>query len=600
MFSVPSVFSTFLRGSAWVLPMSPHKLNAAHAGETLLAVLAERGIEYLFGNAGTDFPSIIEAFAKASIDGRRVPQPVTVPHENVAVAMAHGFYLATGRPQAVMVHVNVGTANAICGLVNATRENIPLLLMAGRTPITEEGRAAGRSVYIHWGQEMFDQAGMLRELVKWDYELRDPSQVEAAVDRALNLAMTEPRGPVYMTLPREVLAAGGGATELHPPSWRAAPAAPAPDPAAIRQAAEWLAEAENPLLITASFGRCPADVPALAALAEAAALPAIGYRPRYLFLPSAHPVHLGYEPGPHLGDADLIFVLDCDVPWIPRQHKVNPAARVVHIGADPLFQRYPMRSFRTDLAIAGSSRATLEALAAEFAGRKDTMRVERRRAAVAKKRAAMDARTEALRAACLKAPAPSAAAILSAFEQVRRPSDMIVTELGLPLGLMNMTEPGTYFGNSPAGGLGWGLGAALGLKLGAPERRVVAFMGDGTYMFANPTPAHFVSAALGLPTLTVIVNNRMWAAVRRATLNVYPDGAAAKVNRAALTYLEPAPAYEMIVQASGGYGEKVERFEELPAAFKRALHAVEVEKRQAVLNVLTEYSDADAVADAKR
>src|ERR1044071_2346587 len=138
--------------------MSAHKL-AEHAGDTLLAVLADRGIEYLFGNAGTDFPSVIEAFAKASLEGRRVPVPVTVPHENVAVAMAHGYYLATGRPQAVMVHVNVGTANAICGLINATRENIPILLLAGRTPITEEGRVGGRSVYIHWGQEMFDQAG---------------------------------------------------------------------------------------------------------------------------------------------------------------------------------------------------------------------------------------------------------------------------------------------------------------------------------------------------------------------------------------------------------------------------------------------------------
>src|SRR5688572_17115557 len=249
--------------------MSPHKMNAAHAGETLLAVLAGRGIEYLFGNAGTDFPSIIEAFAKASLEGSKVPQPVTVPHENVAVAMAHGFYLATQRPQAVMVHVNVGTANAICGLINATRENIPLLLLAGRTPITEEGRVAGRSVYIHWGQEMFDQGGMVRELVKWDYELRDASQVEPAIDRALNLAMSEPRGPVYLTLPREVLASGAGATELHPPNWRSTSAAPAPDPAAIRQAAEWLAAAKNPLLITASFGRNPADVPALAALAEA-------------------------------------------------------------------------------------------------------------------------------------------------------------------------------------------------------------------------------------------------------------------------------------------------------------------------------------------
>ncbi len=581
--------------------MSTRIFPAAHAGETLLAVLADRGIEYLFGNSGTDFPSIIEAFANASLTGRSVPQPVTVPHENVAVAMAHGFYLATQRPQAVMVHVNVGTANAICGLINATRENIPLLLLAGRTPITEEpGRAGGRSVYIHWGQEMFDQAGMVRELVKWDYELRDPAQIEPAIDRALNLAMSEPRGPVYLTLPREILAGGAGDQALHAANFRSVPAAPQPDPAAIRQAAEWLAAAERPLLITASYGRNPADMPALAALAEAAALPCVGYRPRHLFLPSAHPMHLGFEPGAHVGDADLIFVLDCDVPWVPRLHKLNPDARIVHIAADPLFARYPMRSFRSDLAIAGSSRAALEALARDFVALKDDARIARRHAAVAQKRAALDARNRAIAEAAAKAPAITPAAVLAALETVRRPSDMIVSEVVLPLGLLGFSEPGTYFGNSPAGGLGWGLGCALGLKLGAPGRRVICILGDGTYMFGNPTPAHFVAAAMGLPTLTVILNNRMWGAVRRATLSVYPDGAAAKVNRAPLTYLEPAPAYEMIVAASGGYGERVERIVDLPGAFRRALHAVEAEKRAAVLNVITEYSDADAVADAKR
>jgi acetolactate synthase-1/2/3 large subunit len=311
-------------------------------------------------------------------------------------------------------------------------------------------------------------------------------------------------------------------------------------------------------------------------------------------------MHVGYEPGPHLAEADLIFVVDCDVPWIPRLHKVNPNARIVHVGADPLFQRYPMRSFRADLAIAASSRAALAALAAEFAPRKDTARVERRRAAVAAKRAAFDARNRALAEAAAKAPAITPAAVLAALDAVRRPDDMIVAEVVLPLGLLKTSQPGTYFGNSPAGGLGWGLGCALGLKLAAPARRVVCILGDGTYMFANPTPAHFVGAAMGLPTLTVILNNRMWGAVRRATLSVYPDGAASKVNRAPLTYLEPAPAYEMIVQASGGHGERVERVEDLPGAFARAFHAVEVEARQAVLNVLTEYSDADAVADAKR
>ena len=164
---------------------------------------------------------------------------------------------------------------------------------------------------------------------------------------------------------------------------------------------------------------------------------------------------------------------------------------------------------------------------------------------------------------------------------------------------MTFSEPGTYFSTPSAGGLGWGLGTSLGVKLGAPERRVIAVVGDGSYMFGNPTPAHMMSRSMEIPTLTVIINNGMWAAVRRATLGVYPDGAAAQSNHAPLTYLEPTPDYEKIVEASGGYGEKVEHADDLPAALARALHAVEHERRPAVLNVLTEYSDDQAKRDAR-
>ncbi|NDH51647.1 MAG: hypothetical protein EBY24_06605 [Betaproteobacteria bacterium] len=141
----------------------------------------------MFANAGTDFAPLIEALARAEADksSRRYPTPLLVPHENVAVAMAHGYYMATGRVQAVMVHVTLGTANAINGIYNAARQNIPILFTAGRTPILESGLEGSRNNYINWAQELFDQAGMVRELVKWDYELRHPLQLETVVDRAL-------------------------------------------------------------------------------------------------------------------------------------------------------------------------------------------------------------------------------------------------------------------------------------------------------------------------------------------------------------------------------------------------------------------------------
>ena len=585
--------------------MSRRKRHVESTGEALLALLADRGVDYLFGNAGTDFPPIIEALSKAAGGaGGAAPTPITVPHENLAVAMAHGVYLASGRPQMVMLHVNVGTANAICGLLNAARENIPLLLAAGRTPILEDGAFGARSIFIHWGQEMFDQAGMVREVVKWDYELRRAEQIEDVVDRALSIAMTVPRGPVYLTLPREVLAEGAGEFTYHSPTLCGPATPPAPDPAGVERAGEWLAQAERPVVVSGSFGRDPGDVAVLAALAERLALPVVGYRPRYVFLPSGHPMHMGAEPGAFLKDADLIVVLDCDVPWIPKLYEVNPQARVVHVGADPLFARYPMRSFRSDLAITGEARLTLEALdrtlgKAKLKGAVEK-RIEARRKRLTETRAALDAHRAAARSAPPKGAVSTGAWVASCLNAVRKPGDVLVAETAFPVGLIDFEEPGGFIGTSPAGGLGSGLGAALGLKLGRPEARVIAVVGDGSYMFGNPTPAHFVSAAYALPTLTVILNNRMWAAVRRATLGLYPEGAAAKSNRAPLTYLEPAPEYHKIVEASGGFGEKVERAGDLPGALKRALRVVEEEGRQAVLNVLTEYSDADARRDAAK
>src|SRR5438094_882190 len=184
--------------------VSDTKTPNGMAAEAYIARLGERGIEYVFANAGTDFAPIVEALSRTK--GAKAPRFMTVPHENVAMAMAHGYYRIAGKPAAVMVHVTVGTANAINGLINAARDNIPLLLAAGRTPLTETGSIASRNRSIHWGQEAFDQGGMLREYVKWDYELRAGQPVEAVVDRALDIAMTEPRGPVYLSLPREVLA----------------------------------------------------------------------------------------------------------------------------------------------------------------------------------------------------------------------------------------------------------------------------------------------------------------------------------------------------------------------------------------------------------
>ena len=139
-----------------------------------------------------------------------------MPHEFVAVSMAQGYAMITGEPQVVMVHVIVGTGNASAAVMNASRLNVPMIFSAGRTPLTEEGLRGSRSNFIHWGQESLDQGSLLREFTRWDYELRNGDQVETVVDRALEMALGNPQGPVYLTLPREVLAQKMESVTIHP------------------------------------------------------------------------------------------------------------------------------------------------------------------------------------------------------------------------------------------------------------------------------------------------------------------------------------------------------------------------------------------------
>ena len=243
----------------------------------------------------------------------------------MGVAMAHGYAMVTGRPQAMMVHVGVGTANALNGLINASRQNVPILFTAGRTPITESGAlTAARNNYIHWAQEHFDQGGMLREFMKWDYELRHAEQVETVVDRALAIAKSEPQGPVYVTLPREILASSFS-TSFSSTSTIAPASPPGADPEALEEAAKLLGRAKMPLLITANGGRTVESSRAIAQFVEVFAIPTIHYRPRHLALSTEHPMHCGWDPHALLKEADLVLVVDCDVPWIPKEGA--PAAR---------------------------------------------------------------------------------------------------------------------------------------------------------------------------------------------------------------------------------------------------------------------------------
>jgi len=566
--------------------MARKQLKVDSVAEAYLALLAERGIEYLFANAGTDFAPIVEAYAKVAHSGLPTPKPLLATHENLAMSMAHGYAAASGRVPAVMVHVSVGTANALCGVFNAARANVPILFTAGRSPLTEEGLPGARDTYIHWAQEMFDQAGMLREMVKWDYELRNGVQLETVIDRALTIATSPPEGPVYLSLPREVLAEPLPSFAYDSPTRHAAASPPAPDDAAIAMAAQILGAAQHPLIITADAGRDRAAVPALAEFAERFAIPVAEHRQRHLNLPADHPCHLGYNPGALLGEADAILVIDCDVPWTPSRQAPSPDCKIVHLGVDPLFSRYPIRGFAADVAIAAATRLALPLLAKALTPLAAEPAIAARRRQIAERRETMQAGWRKMREEARATRPINPVWVSACLAEARDPGSAIVNEYTLLPEHCPSTRPGGFFGSSPAAGLGWGAGAALGVKLAEPDRQVIAVLGDGSYLFSNPVAVHHASSLHRLPVLFVVVNNAMWGAVRRATLGMYPKGEASRSNRPPFIDLDALPAFEQVCAASAGYGERVEDPAELPAALKRALHAVNVEKRQALLNVI--------------
>jgi len=327
-------------------------MTAKTCAYSFVKALMRRGIEHVFANSGTDHAPIVEALTEMRNAGEPAPAFHVVPHENLAMAMAQGYYRASGKPAVVLVHVTVGTANTICSLMNARRANVPVLLVAGRNPFSQDGHVGSRSVPIHWGQDAFDQGALVREYTKWEHEFRAYQDVDALVDRALVIAMSEPRGPVYLTLPRELLADPDTSTHSAP---TASIANAQPSAAAIGELADLLASAERPAIVTSTIGVDRAARRALEDVAGTFAIPVIQSWPYAVNVGSDHPMNLRMHGAEWLGKADLILTVDAAVPWVPRRFRPRDDAKILHLGADPTYSSYPYRDFPAARLIAGSS-----------------------------------------------------------------------------------------------------------------------------------------------------------------------------------------------------------------------------------------------------
>ncbi len=489
-------------------------------------------VRYMFANTGTDHGPIIEALAKTAKEDPTDIQPIVVPHEMAAVSMAHGYYNVTHKLQMVLVHTLPGTCNALGGILNAQSSNVPSLLVAGTTPITEGELRGGKSQHIHWRQESRDQGALVREFVKWDYELRTNQNIATVVQRAFNIAMSEPRGPVYLTLPREWLCESLESTAALPNASAPATKMQA-DPAALEKTAELLIAADSPLIVTKYLGRNPEAVAHLVELAELLSIPVV-QQLNHVNFPTDHPLYLGTDTAKHAKRSDVIFLIDVDTPWDNASRDfLRPDAKIIQLERDPLFTSIPIWGFSADLAVAGCSDIALPVLNGIIKAKLDTgtnskKKFEERRKKIRVEHDAMVREVEASIDA-VKTQTPINPVWLSkCIGDLMDDKTIIVNEAVTSrlAEVLPLKRPGSLFSTPPAGHLGWGLGAAIGIKLGAPDATVIAAEGDGSYIFSAPTACHFTAQKYRIPFLTVVYNNQVWNASINAARGLYPDGVA--------------------------------------------------------------------------
>lgn len=560
----------------------------------IIEALAEGGVEYLFANFGSDHPGLIEAIAQARAGNRPCPRVITAPTEMVAMSAAHGFAQVRGRAQAVLVHVDCGT-QALGGAVhNAARGRVPVFVLAGLSPATQEGEARGsRNEFIQWIQDVPDQRGLVRGYVRYENEIRIGANAKQIVHRALQFAHSAPAGPVYVTAAREVLESGIEPVAIDTRHWsRVAPAAL--NDAAVGEIAAALHAAERPLIVTSYLGRSHEAVGELVALATELGVGVVESVPSFMNFPTTHGSYLGVQwnerrQNQALAAADVVLVVDSDVPWIGAVSRPRADARVFHIDADPLKQQMPLWHIDATLHCQADAATALRQLRMAAAGH------PRGAEAVARRRRWLDDAHTSWRAGIAQREQPGEK--LTPEYLVARLREAIgadaivisesVTNFHVVSQHMLRTLPGTMF-SSGGGSLGYNGGAALGVKLAKPGALVVAVCGDGSYLFSQPSTVHWMARRYQAPFLQVVLNNGGWRAPRHAVHSVHPDGIAAGKPDIDIHFPQPADYGAIAAAAGGAHAEKVASVAEVDAAIQRALHAVLDEKRAAVIDALIE------------
>ncbi|TAQ87730.1 hypothetical protein B7494_g3964 [Chlorociboria aeruginascens] len=553
--------------------------------------LWEAGITHCFVNLGSDHPSIIEAIVKGQNEKQgQFPKIIMV-----AMSMADGYARVTGKPQCVIVHVDVGTQNLGAAVHNASCGRAPVLLFAGISPYTIEGEMRGsRTEFIHWIQDVPDQKKIVEQYCRYSAEIKTGRNVKQMVNRALQFACSAPAGPVYLCGAREVMEEDLTPYELQQEHW--SPVEPtALSENSVKTIAEALVGAEEPLFITGYSGRNHATVPVLVKLADTVkGLRVLDTGGSDMCFPANHRAWLSTRYGVHkaIETADVILVMDCDVPWINTRCLPKKTAKVFHVDIDPLKQQMPVFYIAALARYQADSFTALTQLTNYILSSPLTTQLSSPLYSQRWSNLLTSYNTLLSTIESNAAPKPDGTFGTGHLCRVLRklvPTDTIfaveaVTNTPFVLDNIQALLPGSSI-NCGGGGLGWSGGAALGIKLASEAENgagkgkfVVQIVGDGTYLFSVPGSVYWISQRYKIPVLTIVLNNKGWHAPKVSMLLVHPDGLGSKATREELNIsFAPTPDYAGIAKAAAGgnlFAEKVADALELEDVLKRAIDSV--------------------------
>jgi acetolactate synthase-1/2/3 large subunit len=544
--------------------------------QTLLRVLGGMGVERIFASPGSEWSPVWEALAEPAVE--RIPLYMSTRHEEVAVGMASGYAKSTGKLPAVMIHTTVGSLHATMAMRGALHEQVPMVVFTGES--LGFGEEEGPDVGGQWLGHLADLGGPARlvdRCVKWSFGVNTKSILPSTIQRACNLAMAAPRGPVFVSIPMEYLFAK---MNKDLPSERCSAPGATADPHGIEELADMLAGANSPVIITEDSGRTAKTVTCLVEVAELLGAPVVETRSTgAMNFPRNHPLHGGFEPKEYLQGSDVVFLLSVIAPWHPASLAPAPGARVAVLDENPLRAELPYWGYQADLCLNGEVESSLEQLLAALKKRVSKGDTERSRRAE-ELRSKNEARRKKWRedAAALATTKPMDTRWVAHEVSQALPMDAIVVEETITHRLavhryLDQLKPGSFFAGC-IGGLGTGLATALGVKAANPKRPVVCLIGDGSFNY-DPAPAALGAAQEHqLPILIVMFNNQGYLSQKSGVPRYFPTGWAVKTNKYAGLNIAPCPDYAIFAKAFDGYGEKVEEPGEVRKAIERGLRAV--------------------------